>query len=262
MENLRISLFQSQLHWENSAANRAHFDSQIAQIQGTDLILLPEMFSTGFSMNAAAFAEEMDGPTLNWMAERAAKQAAVLCGSLMIREKGRFHNRLIWMRPDGSYEQYDKRHLFGLGEEDKTFSRGQKHLIVELNGWKICPMICYDLRFPVWSRNTINNDSPAYDLLIYTANWPQKRIHHWESLLPARAVENQCYVIGLNRWGYDGNEIYHDGRSMVIDPDAKILWKGQDAEEGVTLSLDAHELALKRRQLPFLKDADRFQLEI
>ncbi len=257
MDDLTISLIQANLVWENADENRTAFTHKIAAItQKTDLILLPEMFSTGFSINAAALAETMDGKTVQWMAATAKQKDAVIAGSLMIKEAGKYYNRLIWMCPDGSYETYDKRHLFGMGEEDKTFTAGVDRLIVTLNGWKICPMICYDLRFPVWSRNT----APYYDVLLYTANWPQKRIHHWEILLPARAVENQCYVIGLNRWGTDGNDMYHNGSSMVINPDSEMLWKGKDAEDAITITLSAADLALKRRQFPFLKDADGFKL--
>lgn len=258
MEDLSVTLIQSTLLWEDIAGNLAQLEQKITAIQHPGhLILLPEMFSTGFSMDAARLAEEMDGSAVQWMQKMAQLKNCVIAGSLMLKDADKYHNRLIWMRPDGSYEYYDKRHLFGLGEEDKTYTAGKNKLIVDLKGWKICPMICYDLRFPVWSRNTATN---LYDVLIYTANWPQKRIHHWESLLPARAVENQAYVIGLNRWGADGNEVYHDGKSMVTDMDATILWKAADEECMKTITFSADNLALKRRQFPFLKDADAFTL--
>lgn len=258
MEDLSITLVQATLLWEDRAGNLLQLEQKITAIQNPGhLIVLPEMFSTGFSMDAARLAEEMDGSAIQWMHKMARSKNCVIAGSLMLKEAGKYYNRLIWMRPDGSYEYYDKRHLFGLGEEDKTYTAGKKKLIVDLKGWKICPMICYDLRFPVWSRNTTTN---LYDILIYTANWPQKRIHHWESLLPARAVENQAYVIGLNRWGADGNEVYHDGKSMVVDMDAAILWKATDEECIKTITFSADNLVLKRRQFPFLKDADAFTL--
>lgn len=261
MQDLSITLIQTKLFWEDIDANLAHFSKKIASItKPSHLIILPEMFSTGFSMNAAQFAEAMTGKAFRWMQEQAKKTDAVILGTLMIEDAGHYYNRLIWMRPDGSYEQYDKHHLFGLGAEDKTYTKGQKKLIVELDGWKICPMICYDLRFPVWSRNTLIDGEPAYDVLIYTANWPEKRTHHWNALLPARAVENQCYVIGLNRIGNDGNDIPHSGHSQIVGPDANYLYIGIDMDEVATTRLSAEDLALKRRQFPFLKDADDFQL--
>src|SRR5699024_11051193 len=203
----------------------------------TDLIVLPEMFSTGFTMNPETLAEEMNGPTMKWMLEQAQKFSCVVTGSLPIKEDGKFFNRLIWMRPDGSFEHYDKRHLFGLGKEDRVYSPGNKKLFVELNGWKICPVICYDLRFPVWLRNT----NAEYDILLVVANWPEKRSSHWKALIPARAVENQAFVIGVNRVGHDGNEVYHAGDSMCIDPNGKTVYYKPNDEDLYTFSISDDE---------------------
>lgn len=261
MNDITITLVQSSLFWENIDSNLNQFSKKLEHIDQTDLIILPEMFNTGFSMNAQDLAEVMNVKTMIWMKEMANKYKCVITGSIIIKEKDSYYNRLIWMRADGSYETYDKRHLFGLGEEDKTYTAGKERLIVDLNGWNICPMICYDLRFPVWSRNIKQGDDAEYDLLIYTANWPQRRIHHWNALLPARAVENQCYVVGLNRVGNDGNDIPHSGDSQVIDPNGTRLYYLSEEKEGIhTLTLSAFELKQYRRAFPFLKDADRFSL--
>jgi predicted amidohydrolase len=215
MDFLKITLIQAYLFWENIDKNLQNISLKLAAIrEKTDLIILPEMFSTGFTMNAEALAEEMDGKTMQWMKEKAIKFDAVVTGSLIIKENGKYYNRLIWMKPNGTYEVYDKKHLFTLSGEEKVYTAGTKRLIVELKGWKIMPAICYDLRFPVWLRN----HDDLYDLLIVVANWPEKRAHHWRTLIPARAVENQSYIIALNRVGHDGNENYYSGDTTCIDP--------------------------------------------
>ncbi|MFD2146653.1 nitrilase-related carbon-nitrogen hydrolase [Mucilaginibacter antarcticus] len=213
----------------------------------TDLIVLPEMFNTGFTMNAAELAEPMGGKTMQWMHQIAVKYECVVTGSLIIVEDGKFYNRLIWMRPDGKSNHYDKKHLFAMGEEDHTYTAGKDKLIVELKGWKICPVICYDLRFPVWLRNV----KEAYDLMLIVANWPERRALHWRTLIPARAVENQCYVIGVNRVGHDGNEVYHSGDSTCIDPNGNVVYYKRDEEDVYTFSISAHELVKARRAMPF-----------
>jgi predicted amidohydrolase len=218
--------------------------------------VLPEMFSTGFTMNAEKLAEPMEGKTMKWMHKAAAQNKCVITGSIVIKENGKYYNRLIWMRQDGSYEQYDKRHLFALGKEDEVYTAGDKKLIVDLNGWKICPMICYDLRFPVWLRN-VNSD---YDLLLFVANWPERRIAHWRALLNARAIENQAYVVGVNRIGHDGNEIYHSGDSTCVDPNGNVLYHKKDEEDRYTLTVLSNEVSKTRRAMPFLKDADKFDI--
>jgi omega-amidase len=261
MNDLRITLIQSPLTWEDSKANLSHFGSVIRAVtEVTDLILLPEMFSTGFTMNAAAQAEDLHGPAVSWMRDTAAAAGATLCGSLILREEGKYFNRLVWMRPDGTFLAYDKRHLFRLAGEEKTYTGGTEKIFPELNGWRILPLICYDLRFPVWSRRT---EKENYDLLLYVANWPDRRIRAWNTLLPARAVENQCYVAGLNRVGDDGNGIGHSGYSAVYDPAGEPLWQaeaGTACTQTVTLS---HEALVKHRRIfAFDKDADRFTINL
>jgi predicted amidohydrolase len=214
------------------------------------------MFSTGFTMNAETLAEPMNGKTMKWMHKTAAQYDCVVTGSIIIKESDKYYNRLIWMRADGTFECYDKRHLFALGKEHQTYTAGDKRLIVELNGWKICPMICYDLRFPVWMRNV----DAEYDLLIIVANWPERRALHWRSLIPARAIENQAYVIGVNRVGHDGNEIYHSGDSTCIGPMGNVVYYKRDEEDLYTFSVNAEEVTKTRRALPFLKDMDGFEI--
>jgi len=258
MENLKITVFQGYLFWENVDKNLQNITLRLSGIrEKTDLIILPEMFNTGFTMEAETLAEPMNGKTMQWMQATAHKYDCVVTGSLIISESGKFYNRLIWMRADGSYECYDKRHLFGLGKEDRTYTAGTKRLIVELKGWKICPIICYDLRFPVWLRNK----DAAYDLMLVVANWPEKRSLHWRTLIPARAVENQCYIIAVNRVGHDGNEVYHSGDSTCIDPNGNVVYYKRDEEDVYTFTINAEELIKIRRQLPFLADADDFEIE-
>jgi omega-amidase len=258
MENLKITTYQGYLFWENVDKNLQNIALRLSGIRTTtDLIVLPEMFNTGFSMNAEKLAEPMNGKTMQWMHETAQKFNCVVTGSLIISENGKYYNRLIWMRADGSFEKYDKRHLFAMGKEDETYTAGTQKLIVELNGWKVCPMICYDLRFPVWMRNV----NQSYDLLLIVANWPERRSLHWRTLIPARAVENQAYVLGLNRFGYDGNEVFHSGDSMCIDPNGKVIYYKPNEEDIYTFSINAEELEKVRRHMPFLKDADKFHLE-
>ena len=257
MDNLKITIFQGYLFWENIDKNLQNISLRLSGIrEKTNLIILPEMFNTGFSMNAAELAEQMGGKTMKWMHEVAKKYAAVVTGSLIIKDEDKFYNRLIWMRPDGTYECYDKRHLFALGKEHETYTAGIKKLIVELNGWKICPMICYDLRFPVWMRNV----DEAYDLMIIVANWPERRALHWRSLIPTRAIENQAYVIGVNRVGHDGNEVYHSGDSTCIDPLGNVVYYKRDEEDLYTFTIIADEIEKTRRAMPFLKDMDDFEI--
>ena len=257
MENLKITIFQGYLFWENIDKNLQNISLRLSGIrEKTNLIILPEMFNTGFSMNAEALAEYMNGKTMQWMQKTAVKFDCVITGSLIIKEHDKYYNRLIWMRPDGSFDHYDKRHLFALGKEHETYTAGNKKLIVELNGWKICPMICYDLRFPVWMRN-VNTE---YDLMIIVANWPERRALHWRSLIPARAIENQAYVIGVNRIGHDGNEVYHSGDSTCIDPNGNVVYYKRDEEDVYTFTIIADEVKKNRKTLPFLKDMDNFKL--
>jgi predicted amidohydrolase len=259
MSDLKITIIQTELHWENISRNLEMFSKKISSIrEATDLIILPEMFTTGFTMNAKTCAEELAGKTFDWLRSTAKEKNCVITGSVIIREDEKFYNRLIWMKPDGTYQQYDKRHLFRLAGEEKTYSPGTKKIITEINGWKICPLICYDLRFPVWSRRTGKED---YDLLLYAANWPDRRVHAWRQLLIARAIENQCYVAGVNRIGNDGNDIHHSGYSAVIDFKGEQLSKTKPNEESVeTVSLNKTSMLDFRKHFPFADDADSFEL--
>jgi len=257
MSILKITTFQTYLFWENIDKNLQNLGLRLSSIrEKTDLIVLPEMFSTGFSMNPSKLAEEMEGKSMKWMLEQARKFDSVVTGSIIIKEDNKNYNRLIWMRPDGTYEYYDKRHLFGLGEEDQHYTAGNKKLFVELNDWKICPVICYDLRFPVWLRNT----NQEYDMLLIVANWPERRSLHWRSLIPARAIENQAFVVAVNRVGHDGNEVYHSGDSMCIDPNGKVIYYKPNDEDLYTFSINKDDLTEARASFPFLKDGDSFKL--
>jgi omega-amidase len=256
MNDLKISLVQTALHWENAEANLEMLTKKIAHLQGkTDLIILPEMFTTGFSMNVEKLAENMDGNALQWMKNQTKKLDSVITGSLIIKEGKSFYNRLIWMRPDGTYDQCDKRHLFTLAKEHHSFTAGTEKLIVELKGWKICPLVCYDLRFPVWSRNV-----EEYDILIYTANFPAKRKYAWQQLLKARAIENQCYVLAVNIVGEDGNGFAYAGNSAVINPMGRVEEEIENVEGIINQSISKEEVDKVRRKLPFLNDRDDFNI--
>jgi omega-amidase len=263
MSALSLTLIQTNLHWEDKTANLAMFTQKIAALEGRpQVIVLPEMFSTGFSMNPGKLAETMEGPCVQWMRETATNKKAIICGSLMIEENGLYYNRLVWMLPNGQYGYYDKRHLFAFAGEDRHYTAGSKRLIASVNGWRIHLQVCYDLRFPVWARQQSPAwESPEYDVLLYVANWPQRRSHAWKTLLTARAIENQCYVIGANRVGNDGNGIYHSGDSMVIDAMGETLYHKADAEDVFTITLEKGALDEIRARLPFLKDADGFAIQ-
>lgn len=229
--------------------------------QKTEVVILPEMFSTGFSMNAAELAETMEGPTVDWMKKVSADNRVILTGSLIIKENEKYFNRLIWMMPNGEYGYYDKRHLFAYSGEDKDFSSGNKRLITSVKGWKLNMQVCYDLRFPVWARQSASKNEGRdyeYDVLVYIANWPERRSHAWKTLLCARAIENQCYVIGVNRVGKDGNDINYSGNSLVIDPLGEVLYHMADDEDIFTITLQRERLEEVRMKFPFLKDADGF----
>ncbi len=261
MSEIKITLIQSSLHWESPEKNLAMFGEKINKIgDAGDLIILPEMFSTGFSMNAASLAEEMNGRTMEWMHKMAFQKKCIVTGSIIVREESHYYNRLIWMTPNGSYNHYDKRHLFRLAKEEKTYTGGDQQWVMILNDWKVFPLICYDLRFPVWSRRHSRFD---YDLLIYVANWPEKRNHAWKQLLIARAIENQSYVAGLNRVGKDGNDIRYSGDSAVIDYKGDILTDLKPSQEEIeSVILSKKALRDFRQQFPFEDDSDRFELKL
>jgi len=260
MDPLRITLIQSVLHWEEPEKNLQLFSEKINSLtEETDLVILPEMFTSGFTMNAMAVAEAPDGPAVQWMRRTAMQKKCVVTGSLVVEENRKYYNRLIWMFPDGSFKHYDKRHLFRLANEQNTYTPGTHRLLMEYKGWKIFPLICYDLRFPVWSRRSLEFD---FDLLIYTANWPDRRIHAWNQLLPARAIENQCYVAGLNRVGADGHSITHTGESAVYNfRGEKLSHLRTNEEMSETVNLDLESLHEFRKQFPFWQDADSFELQ-
>jgi predicted amidohydrolase len=262
MQQLTFTLIQTDLHWEDKEANRQMLEQKINSInEKTQVVVLPELFTTGFSMRPEALAEKMDGPTVQWMKRVAASKRIVLTGSVIIEEEEHYYNRLIWMLPTGQYGCYNKRHLFAYGKEDLHYSPGKERFVASVNGWKINLMVCYDLRFPVWARQQFYKEQPfEYDVLIYVANWPERRVHAWKTLLVARAIENQCYVIGVNRVGRDGNDIYHSGESMVADPLGEVMYHKAGEEDIFTFTLGKEHLLQVREKLPFWKDADPFLL--
>lgn len=265
MSTLTISLIQADLKWQDVAANLSMFEEKINNIEErTEVIILPEMFSTGFSMQPELYAEKMDGETVEWMRKIATNKKVIVTGSLMIEENGKYYNRLIWMLPNGQYGHYDKRHLFAYAGEDKHYTRGNKRLIASVKGWKLNLQVCYDLRFPVWARQSKSTldgiEGLEYDVLIYVANWPERRSVMWRSLLQARAIENQCYCIGVNRVGKDGNDINHSGDSMIVTPLGEILYHKQHGEDVFTFTLHKEDLNTVREKMPFWKDADPFMI--
>ena len=264
MDNLRISLVQGATRWHDPDGNREYYGDLIAPLRGiTDVVLLPETFTSGFSNEAIGRAETMDGPTVAWMREHAQRLDAALCGSVQLRVDEAVFNRLLWVTPDGGLQHYDKRHLFRYAGEHERYAAGRERLVVEWKGWRICPLVCYDLRFPVYSRNRYDVERPGapdYDLLTFVANWPAPRAHAWKTLLRARAIENLCYVAGLNRVGEDGNGLRYDGDSAVIDFLGHPCSECSDAEVVSTTTLLAAELAAHRGHFPAMLDADAFEL--
>jgi len=261
---MKITYIQTQLHWEDREKNLSHFDALLGSIkEETQLILLPEMFTTGFSMDPKKIAEPANGITLKWLQQKAKEKNAVICGSVAVKDRENYFNRLFWVQPNGAFHTYNKRHLFSMGHENEHFKAGAKKLIAQLGEWNVCPLICYDLRFPVWSRNKFKSKEGAwdYDLLIYVANWPEARVYPWKQLLIARAIENQCYVIGVNRIGKDGNGICHAGESLVIDPKGTVISKPNTNQEWIeTISLDRLLLDEFRTAFPVGKDGDEFNV--
>lgn len=264
MSLLKVAIIQSRIIWQDKQANYEWFASRIQSIIGhVDLIVLPEMFNTGFSMQAAELAEPMEHTAMQWMHRMASMKSCAVTGSLIISENGNYFNRLIWMLPDGTYEYYDKRHLFRMAGEHEHFRAGNSRLVINYKGWRICPLICYDLRFPVWSRNRFQNNLFDYDLLIYVANWPERRALAWQSLLPARAIENLTYVIGVNRIGVDGNQVSYSGDSAVLNYlGEKISRTERYGDRVEVIELDKSALAQYRLNFPTGLDADDFTLQV
>lgn len=255
--DLKVSIIQANLQWEDSAANRISLAARIDTIsEDSDLIVLPEMFTTGFTMNASALAEQHEGATLEWMQQIAKNRNAAITGSIIVTHNSNFYNRLYFVFPDGSYDYYDKKHTFTLAGEHKIYTAGTRKLLVNYKGWKICPLICYDLRFPVWARNIEN-----YDLLVYVANWPKKRIRAWDVLLKARAIENMSYCVGVNRIGVDANGHEYVGHSAVYDLLGELVSSKDNENEFVsTVNLSRDFVETTRKQLQFLEDRDTFNL--
>jgi omega-amidase len=264
MSNLNITIIQTNLSWEDKAANLKLLEAKINTIEAhTEVVVLPEMFTTGFSMRPQLLAETMDGATISWMRRIATSRRIIITGSVIIKEDEKFYNRLVWMLPNGDYGFYNKRHLFAYSGEHEHYSPGNKRLIASVKGWKINLQICYDLRFPVWARQNpaaATEAGPEYDVLLYVANWPEKRSHAWKTLLCARAIENQCYVVGVNRVGYDGNNMYYSGNSLILNPLGEVLYHMADEEDVFTITLEKQELQDVRNKFPFWKDGDAFTL--
>ena len=264
MNDLRISLVQGATRWHDPAGNRDYYGELIGPLHGTtDLILLPETFTSGFSNDAIDQAEGMDGPTVAWLRDQSMNLDAAITGSVQIRDKGGVYNRLFFATPDGAIRHYDKRHLFRFAKEHERYAAGRDRLTVEWKGWRICPLVCYDLRFPVYSRNRFDverKDGLDYDLLLYVANWPSARAYPWKTLLRARAIENLCFVAGLNRVGADGNGLNYSGDSAVIDFLGQPISECTDEEVVVTTTLQADELAAHRARFPAMLDGDAFSL--
>lgn len=256
--HLNISLIQPDIIWEDRDANLKQYTAMIDNIQEKkEVVVLPEMFTTGFSMSPANIADTMDGPAVNWMKETAAKNRCIITGSLIIKEEGKYYNRLLWVQPNGVTGQYDKRHLFAYAGEDEKYTPGDKRLIAQVNGFKVCLMVCYDLRFPVWARNK----DAAYDVLIYVANWPEVRNLAWKTLLQARAIENLSYVVGVNRVGIDANGIKYKGESSAFGPLGEPLWQDFSGNALTqTITIEKKHVDETRAKLPFLNDADSFVL--
>ncbi len=253
MRDLNIILIQNSLLWEDPDANLTLFDEKLEKIEvHVDMVVLPEMFTTGFSMNAEALAQPMDGETVQWLREKSALLGADMVGSAIIEHKGRFYNRLLWATPGGDLHVYDKRHMFRMAGEDAVYSPGSRLLTVDLHGWRIRPFICYDLRFPFWTRNRGNE----YDLAVFVANWPEKRASHWRTLLKARAIENQCYVVGVNRIGMDGAGVTYRGDSAIIDPQGKVMFELHQEPCVQHFKLSKSLLKKYRRDFPAWMDAD------
>ncbi len=266
MRPLNLTLVQGATRWHDAAANRAYYGALLRASAGkTDLFVLPEMFLTGFTNATDSQAEPMQGQSLAWLRDLAAEVNAVITGSLVVRQGVSCVNRMLWMRPDGSFEQYDKRHLFRMAGEHHHYTAGTQRLIVQLHGWRILPLVCYDLRFPVWARNRRDADAAGgmeYDLSLYVANWPAARRQAWRTLLRARAVENLGYCVGLNRVGSDGNAIAYAGDSAVIGPAGSALVDLGDQEQVVSVQLDPDVLLAHRERFPAWMDADDFNLDL
>lgn len=261
MESLSLTLIQKDIYWESPERNIRALKSMLEKLKhSSDIIVLPEMFNTGFTKNIS-LVEDFNGNTMSFLAEEAQKNNSVFAVTIPIKHNGNIYNMFIWMKPDGTYNFFPKRHLFSPGGENTVYKAGTEKPIFTYKSWKILPLICYDLRFPVWSKNTVKNNEFNYDLIIYTANWPSARDYHWQTLLKARAIENLSYVAGCNRTGIDGYNLSYKGNSLIIDPSGKVVADGGDAiQKAIHFSLSKTELSSYRNSFPFWKDWDNFEI--
>ena len=258
MDHLRVSLVQADLVWEDKEANLEKLARMVDQIDETDLIVLPEMFPTGFSMRPDALFDDVEGESLQWMRKLAKTKNSAVCGSVIVEVGGNYFNRLYFVKPSGDYQKYDKRHLFTLAGEEKVYTSGNERILIDWRGWKILPYVCYDLRFPVWCRNV-----EEADLMVFVANWPERRRDAWKTLLKARAIENMCYLVGVNRVGADGNDVMHSGDSAVYDELGKVIGAPEPfKEELVTVVLDRENMLRSRQRFSFLADRDQFEVKL
>ena len=264
MSKLKITLIQTDLYWEDVDANLAMLEEKIAQIANTDLIVLPEMFNTGFSMNVDKLAEPLNFKTFRWMNQMARLKNAAICGSYIVNEKTNFYNRLYFVKPSGTFDFYDKRHLFRMGDEHRTYTEGKRKMIGDYKGFKILPLICYDLRFPVWSKNRVVSSTGdlEYDVLIYVANWPAPRTDVWDALLKARALENQCFVLGVNRTGSDEMGIDYNGHSALYDYKGTLQNDLSNLPDIYSLEINLDDLTKFRKRFPAYLDWDKFDINV
>ncbi|MCF8369892.1 MAG: amidohydrolase [Bacteroidales bacterium] len=264
MADLKITLLQTDIAWEDKIKNLQSLSHKLSGLKNKqDVILLPEMFNTGFSMNVNTLSETMEGPTLIWMKNTAKTTNSAIAGSLLIHENKHFYNRFVWMNPNATYAYYDKRHLFSMAGEDRVMSPGKKKKIIQYKDWKINLQVCYDLRFPVWSKNNFNNGEHDYDVMIFIANWPEVRNQAYKKLLPARAIENQAYVVWVNRVGVDGNGVNHLGDSVVYGPDGNFIDQAKSGEEAILLvGLSKKELDEVRNKFHVGRDWDTFEVNL
>jgi omega-amidase len=253
---MKIAIIQANISWLEISTNLEYFDTQIDKLdKDVRLVVLPEMFSTGFNVYNMSNIETMEGESVNWLKRKSHQSGKIICGSLSIIDNGKYFNRFVWMQPNGVHYKYDKRHLFSYGKENLTYTAGDTRLIVQVNGVRFCLMVCYDLRFPVWARQ---QKESLYDVLIYVANWPDARMLAWNTLLQARAIENQCYVIGCNRVGVDGNDLVYSGHSQWIDPLGAVKAKIVNDSKALIADISIDYLKEIRIKFPFLDDADNF----
>lgn len=252
--NLKISCIQNDVITRNPESNRRHLDKMLKSVENTDIIVFPETFTTGFPADPNEFAEEVGGPTMQWMREKAAENNCAVCGTIILKNNG-FYNSFIWMEPDGRYHLYNKRHLFTMGGEI-GLNRGEERITIEYKGWRIRPFVCYDMRFPVWNRNSFKDGKYEYDLAVFTAEWPEKKSEVWNTLLRARAIENQAYIVGVNRVGIDDSNIKYKGETMILNMKGRVVAQATEGECVVTGEINMEDLVAFREYFRVAKDWD------